>query len=1375
MRSLALWKSDRISLPEAEFSSSGEAVGITYLAVDLDQNALFLTSEGRESLNDSEAHVRVWKLAQDEEATSAEALSEVTSFNTSTTLATNPWSAGTSKKGPSYSSRDPEVLSLHVVPDSHSLVVITRAGDITTIPLDEDQPSAEVVGSVDGGVMGATWSPDDTLLVLVTGEDKLLVMTSTFDVLSEGPLHPSDFGEDTSINVGWGAKHTQFHGSLGKAAATSSIPPTAVGASPDDDGHVRVSWRGDGAYFTVSVLEGANETRPHRKIRVYSREAALQSTAEPVPGLEHGLSWRPSGNLIVGTQRFGNIPGDSSASSKSDGGSGLGPGREGRHDIVFFERNGLRHGEFTLREWTAEGQATSEHRKWGYRVREVGWSSDSSVLSVWIEREDGDVVQLWTTGNYHWYLKQEITAPPGEGGAPGRFSTVHWHPEDALKLILTTSSEVIQRTYVWDTVGSPSKPPVDSGSIAVIDGASVLLTPFRMQNVPPPMSTHSLSLKLPSTTLPGILKRSAVPIHAAFASATDLLAVLWEPGILEVFDLKTRLGPGRGKVIDPVSVWSGTVGEGAGGSYRQVVFDQTVLEDNAIRLGILGSKSSNGDLTDAVSIVDILGGERKSTEVALPAHNGRLVPAQGIFWESPDGHLYEVNEENSDPVEIASFPEFCFWPTHAMATDDASDTDEGTTTTPLYIGLSHASKLHVADGQATRTLAANVNSFTTTSGFLIYTTTAHLAHFAPLKTLAGVLKTPEGQMPEWETRRVERGSRIVTVVPSTMSLVLQMPRGNLETINPRPLVMEIVRQDIDNGNYLKAFTACRKHRVDLNVFVEHSREAFIQGIPSFVDQVSDVDYINLFLTSLGQGTLPDELVSQICDEIRVELERRHLKKYVNSILTAHVVKRPPDHEAGLALLLRLKESEPSLVEDAVKYIIFLVDADRLFDTALGMYDFSLVLMVAQHAQKDPREYLPFLRELRSLEHYYQRFRIDDHLKRHEKALTNLNLAGPERFEEAMTYAEKHRLYDHALSIWRDTDKYESVLNIYGDWLFDRRDFREAAFVFRQAKKPEKAMVSHEKALDWQELFELAVEKDLSPEDLKNIAYRVAEDLTSKKRISEASLVLLDYAKDVREATIALVEGSHFSEARRIIVLHRRPELLEDIVYPGALECRARLAEELSEMRDQLRKQVNRIRELRVRKVEEPDAFYGVEDTDLHNVDVMTDISMAPTAFTRYTVAPSAVSKTSSKRSSRSKRKLERKVGSGRKGTVDEEEYLLKSVSKLVARFNTTQADSTSLLPHLLQFMDEHRTEAASLQTELQAFAVELSEALEEIWKKAPEAEEGGEGTVPAPGGWAARMEAHEKRRHANPVDSIAKPDLAKQEWKLKLPDARPGP
>ena len=45
------------------------------------------------------------------------------------------------------------------------------------------------------------------------------------------------------------------------------------------------------------------------------------------------------------------------------------------------------------------------------------------------------------------------------------------------------------------------------------------------------------------------------------------------------------------------------------------------------------------------------------------------------------------------------------------------------------------------------------------------------------------------------------------------------------------------------------------------------------------------------------------------------------------------------------------ETNQSLVEDAVRYIIFLADANQLFDIALGMYDFSLVLVIAQHAQK----------------------------------------------------------------------------------------------------------------------------------------------------------------------------------------------------------------------------------------------------------------------------------------------------------------------------------------------------------------------------------------------------------------------------------------
>ncbi|KAL6305119.1 IkappaB kinase complex IKAP component [Sparassis latifolia] len=1414
MRNLALYKSICTSLERpADFNFLNENTRICAVAVDTDQDALYVASDFFKDGGD--VTLEIWRITGGD-STQAESqndipnASRIATFTTPPSAASNPWTSPV----PTSSNHMNEIISLRLLADTRTLALITRGGDIATLMVDEDMREVEVVGSISAGILASSWGSDDSLLALVTGrfifvyrsllplnvlvfprDDKLILMTSTFDVLCENALHPTEFGEDAPITLGWGTKQTQFHGSLGKTAAQAALDLSEVGTSPDDDGLPHISWRGDGAFFSVSVLSPSSyqaiSTRRLRILRIYSREGALQSTAEPVPGLEHALSWRPSGNLIAGTQRFG--PGSGNADE-----AGLGKGKGGRHDVVFFERNGLRHGEFQLKEWRDGHSRRKEMndandsvvRRWGYSVRDVGWSADSNVLSVWIEGDGGDVVQLWTIGNYHWYLKQEISAPPTLVG-PGRFTSVTWHPEDALRIILTTSSEIMQRTYAWETFASSAKSPVDTGSVAVMDGVDILLTPFRTQNVPPPMSSFVHTPHLPAMQQTLQLSRIPMPIHVSFSSSRDLLAVLWESGLVELTDLRTRINGSRGRVMDTLKIWAGIINRALGiSSCRQIALwipggelhNKSEGDAEVVHVAVLGAET-NEDAHDVVCCVAVKGGEVVEESIApMPSSNGRLVPAfTGITWQSPNGELFVVDQSTHTPISKARFPEFCFSAvqepiqpvrgSRSIVDEDAAATNPSS----LFIGLSNGGKLQVADDMgAVRTLSSNVNSFTVASGFLTFTTTAHNVQFAPIDQLTTVLHPHIAEtvpaLPEWETRRVERGSRIVTAVPSTMSLILQMPRGNLETINPRPFVMNIVRHEIDDGNYGKAFLACRKHRVDLNVLVQHNQAAFKERIPSFIEQIDDVDYINLFLTNLGQGPLPANDITDLCDSIRAELEKKDLNRYINSILTAHVVKTPPDHEAGLALLLRLRGSEPQLVEDAVKYIIFLVDADRLFDIALGMYDFSLVLMIAQHAQKDPREYLPFLRELRALDHHYQRFKIDDHLKRYQKALTDLSLAGSERFDEAMLYVEKHKLYDYALSLWQATEQYDSVLNVYGNWLFERRDFREAAFVFRQANKNSKALVAYEKALEWQELFELAIQVETSKDDLASMAYRVAEDLSSKKRHMDAARVLLDYAEDVRETVDVLVRGSHFSEARRIITLRAYPEFLEDLVYPGVLESRAQIAEEIGEMQDQLRKQVQRVHELRVRKVEEPDAFYGVEDMDLHNVDVMTDVSMAATTFTRYTVAPSAVSRTTSKRSSRSKRKMERKVGSGRKGTVDEEEYLLKSVTKLVGRFNTVQVDAANVLPHLFQFTEEHRAEGMALRKEVADFEKELKAAVDEIWARPPGPEDTGEGGDGAPGDtWASRMQEHERQRQTDPLEKVAKPDLAKQEWTLVLP------
>ena len=51
------------------------------------------------------------------------------------------------------------------------------------------------------------------------------------------------------------------------------------------------------------------------------------------------------------------------------------------------------------------------------------------------------------------------------------------------------------------------------------------------------------------------------------------------------------------------------------------------------------------------------------------------------------------------------------------------------------------------------------------------------------------------------------------------------------------------------------------------------------------------------------------------------------------------------------LIKQLSFAAKALCEEALNYLLYLVDVNELFDVALGLYDFELVLMVAEKSQK----------------------------------------------------------------------------------------------------------------------------------------------------------------------------------------------------------------------------------------------------------------------------------------------------------------------------------------------------------------------------------------------------------------------------------------
>ncbi|KAG9286572.1 hypothetical protein G9A89_005340, partial [Geosiphon pyriformis] len=946
-----------------------------------------------------------------------------------------------------------------------------------------DKELPEIVGSVESGIQCMQWSPDEELGVLVTGKETILIITKEFEVLTEFLLNVEDPGEAASISIGWGRKETQFHGSEGKAASQKKLDISDYTISDDDDLLPRISWCGDGSFFTCSTIDPG---RGHRVIRIYNRAGVLQSTCEPFDKLEHTLAFRPFGNLIASSQKLHH-----------------------RHDICFFEKNGLRHGYFTLRE------------KEKHRVIDLLWNCDSSILALLLGRKEYNSqvvhVQLWSISNYHWYLKQEILPVLSKS-----IISIFWDNEIPLRLHYITEDGYYCHDYVWDTLTANKISKENAATVAVIDGSSLLVTPFRYINIPPPMCAFDIPLDRP-----------AVDVSFSMENHGNDFAVLLATNEISLFDWSSLF---QGLPMKPPRLL-GTfkpLGQETVVSLRQIIWinRKTVLclesspscEDFIIKITLYFDEDGAPKIDSQIRC------STPGTILRLSTHTH----LSEVFIESVEGSIYkvlfdqgidQVNCIEIEPNPLIRFPECCEYISSTSLGNEGS-------TNLLFIGLSKGNKLYAND----IILAADCTSFFIHNDFLVFTTSNQNVRFISLHLELSEFKPSEAIVEAFDEsrRRVERGAKIIIASHFDVSLVLQMPRGNLETIYPRAFVLGAVRQYIDRLEYRSAFMICRKHKLDFNILYDHAPESFLEHIQEFVAQVSEVEYLNLFLSNIRNQDVTHSLYPQlsrlsshkireplnspgkvniICDTIRVVLEEVDQRRYIQSILTTYIQKTPPDLEAALNLLIQLKAQDHDFAESALKFTTFLIDPEKLYDVALGLYDFSLVLMVAQQSQRDPREYLPFLTELQSHEKYYQRFKIDDYLKRFEKALKNLSLADDKHLDFCFEYIRKHQLYKAALRIFsKNPEKHKIVVSMYADHLFQDSKFQEAGLAYALAEKPVDALEAFKKACLWRDALVIAQQLKFSKEDLYKLAIELSELLGEKRLFHDAAQVLLDYTE-----------------------------------------------------------------------------------------------------------------------------------------------------------------------------------------------------------------------------------------------------------------------
>lgn len=663
--------------------------------------------------------------------------------------------------------------------------------------------------------------------------------------------------------------------------------------------------------------------------------------------------------------------------------------------------------------------------------------------------------------------------------------------------------------------------------VGVVDGSNVLLTNFRGAVIPPPMCALTLNHATNINHIAFLASDTSDELNRFF--------VVDESNQLCVFECSLNIDTQRNinllKDATLVTIFSIPVQNDVPLAFhhwlwldeRQIVFCQNEGNTTIFFVCDLGAATNEVCDLDRVTVEGVV------TNVTAHGRDNAIVYhlATGEFF------TIAVNERKwQTPESLFDLNCFC----QQIATTGI----DGET---RVVTLTHQQNLFIDD----RKVASDVTSFLTDDQFVVFTT---------LDQLKFIRLANEQTINE---RRIERGGKLIVSVSCDSRIVLQMPRGNLEAIQPRVLSLCIIGDLLDAGSYRKAFDLLRKQRINLNLLVDHNPTTFLEKIEQFVTDIDSTHWLNLFLTDLQNEDVTRTMyasnyqhlkgrdvavsdgidkIDTVCDRICRTFERIDAAKFVLPIITAHVKRK--NLEAALNVVWEVRNAElkqPADAagaissHDALKYLLYLVNVNELYDMALGMYDFDLVLFVAQKSQKDPKEYIPFLNELKGFEENYRKYRIDNHLKRYEKALQHVVKCGAGKVDECLELIEKQNLYTHALRLFKKTDDcYNDIVLQFADHLRTKGVFYDACLMYERGGDYKQAMLTARHTLDWHKCLSLA-KKCLSTDDeIDQLLTSLIIALQENGKFKDAAELVRRYRNDFDLYVKLLCDGRLYSDA-----------------------------------------------------------------------------------------------------------------------------------------------------------------------------------------------------------------------------------------------------
>ncbi|CAH8588293.1 unnamed protein product [Schistosoma rodhaini] len=478
---------------------------------------------------------------------------------------------------------------------------------------------------------------------------------------------------------------------------------------------------------------------------------------------------------------------------------------------------------------------------------------------------------------------------------------------------------------------------------------------------------------------------------------------------------------------------------------------------------------------------------------------------------------------------------------------------------------------------------------------------------------------------------IESGAIIVTATPSDTKVILQMPRGNLEEIHPRALVLAHLSKLLNNKQYEQAVQMMRRHRINFNLLHDYNPNLFLSNIKQFLQSIDDPDLITLFISDLVEedvtetiyhkfysksserhrSTLATSKLDRITDILIDEMEKYNPTKLIVPIITCYAKKVPPNYEAGLLRLKLLHESgDINTWNNGLRHLQYFATPIELYKVALGTYDLNFATTMAQRTQLDPKEYLAELNELNSvtndLKKYqcdtmeeaiaYQQFKIDHSLKKYSKAVLHLIDSGPKHKAELLFYVKAYHLYAQVMEVIpQNSEEFKIICQLWADYLITSQNliyagqiymkggfYGLAAKTFLSATNTQLWCIAaaNSRLLNDKNNTDLSTDHYLSNTEIRTQAQKLAARLKDLRRHQEAVQIYIDFLEDPVMAIRTACEDCLWMDAHRLASLYNKQEFLNQILKSSLIEHYSILKERLHKSIDTYDKLFDRLITLR---------------------------------------------------------------------------------------------------------------------------------------------------------------------------------------------------